>query len=61
MLTTILDEAVNGWTLTIFGGPDGKQVFIYERLLEAQDHRASVENNWSFCKLKEVNKNAFTL
>lgn len=61
MLTTILDEAINGWVLTTFGEPEGKQVFVYERLIEAQEHRARIENNWQFCKIQEVNKNAFTL
>lgn len=58
MLTTILDEAVNGWVLTIFGGPTGKQVFIYESLTEAQEHRNITEINYSFYKVEGVNKNA---
>jgi len=61
MFTTILDEAVNGWILTIFGGLDGKQTFIYERLIEAQEHRARVELQYEYGKKSEVNNNAFTV
>lgn len=60
-MTTILDEAVNGWILTIFGTNKGKEVFIYERLIEAQDHRARVELQYEYGKKSEVTKNAFTV
>lgn len=55
MLTTILDEAVNGWTLTIFGqAASYKEVFVYERLADATAHRARVENAYEYDRLKEV-------
>lgn len=61
MFTTILDEVVNGWVLTIFSPNNGKEVFIYETLNEAHSHRARVEIERGYNKLEEVNKNAFTL
>ncbi len=58
MLTTILDEAVNGWILTVFGGLEGKQAFVYEHLVDAQCHRARVEDLYEFGRLKGVQENA---
>jgi hypothetical protein len=54
MLTSILEEAVNGWTLTVYGGPHGRQVFIYERLVDAQDHRRIIENGYEYDKKNGV-------
>lgn len=57
MLTTILDEAVNGWIVTIF--IDGKkQQFVYETLHEAQTHLGDAESRYEYGKKVEVHKNA---
>ena len=45
MITTILEEAVNGYVLTIYGGKEYKQVFVYEHYYEAITHRASAETD----------------
>lgn len=51
MLTTILDEAVNGWIVTVF--KDGvKQQFIYERLADAQGHLEGVYLQYGYARLK---------
>jgi len=51
MLTTILDEAVNGWIVTIYRGGK-KQQFVYETLQEAQEHLGSVESTYAYGKKK---------
>lgn len=56
-MLTILEEGVNGWILTIYG-EDGRQLFIYERLVDAQNHRAKVENDYEYGKLEGVTKYA---
>lgn len=61
MFTTILDEAVNGWVLTLYSPNNGKEVFIYEHLTDAQDHRIHVELDYQYGRKLEVNKNAFTV
>lgn len=53
MLTTILDEAVNGWILSIFDS-NGKRQYIYERLTEAQEARRAIELRYEYGKLQEV-------
>lgn len=60
MLTTILDEAINGWTLTIFGLENGKAVYVYETLAEAQQHRAHTEFDYEY-KGKRGVQNVTTL
>jgi len=60
MLTTILDEAINGWIVTIFINGEKKQ-FIYETLQDAQEHLGNVELKYEYGRKVEVNKNAFTL
>lgn len=60
MLTTILDEAVNGWIVTIFR--DGKkEQFIYETLHEAQSHLGGEEAKYEYNKQAEVKRHASTL
>lgn len=56
-LSTTLTEAINGWILTVFG-ENGREDFIYERLVEAQQHRARVEYVYECERLQEVQKNA---
>lgn len=57
MLTTILDEAVNGWIVTIF--LDGKkEQFVYETLQDAQEHLGNVESKYEYGRKVEVHKNA---
>lgn len=51
-MTTILDEAINGWILTIFQG--GKTQFVYETLLEAQEHRTRVELEYEYGRKKQL-------
>lgn len=50
-MTTILDEAVNGWILTVFD--DGKKQYVYETLLEAQEHRDRVEREYEYGRKKQ--------
>lgn len=58
-LTTILDEAVNGWILTIFN-QNGKNQYVYETLREAQLHRTAAEDLYDH-KQREGVQNAATL
>lgn len=44
-LTTILEEAVNGWMLSVYT-KEGKQVFVYERYIDAMQHRKNVEEKY---------------
>lgn len=55
MVTTILTEAINGWTLELFS-PDGLQRFVYETLKEAQDHRNRFEVEHEYWKKEEVSR-----
>ena len=60
MLSTILDEAVNGWVVTIFKNGK-KEQFIYERLADAQSHLGSVESEYNQQKIKEVTRHASSM
>jgi hypothetical protein len=60
MIKTILEEAVNGWVLTISYGVD-KKVSIYEAFLEAQLHREGEEIRHRHKSLKEVKDHATSL
>lgn len=56
MLTTILDEAINGWIVTTY--QDGKkQQFVYERLQEAQEHLGRVESEYEYGTKRRVTQN----
>lgn len=57
MLTTILDEAVNGWIITIFKDGNKKQ-FVYETLHDAQEHLGAVESEYEYGKKLEVKNHA---
>lgn len=57
MLTTILDEAINGWIVTTY--VDGKkEQFVYETLHEAQEHLGGVESRYEYGKKVEVKNHA---
>lgn len=57
MLTTILDECVNGWIVTIF--IDGKRrQYIYETLHDAQEHLGDAEQRYEASRKVGVNKDA---
>lgn len=45
MLTTMLEEVVNGWVITIYKNGT-RQQFIYETLHDAQEHLGSVESQY---------------
>lgn len=45
MITTTLEEVVNGWIVTIFSNAEMYKT-VYEKLEDAQKHRNSVEKSY---------------
>lgn len=52
MLKTKLTEAVNGWVVEITL-EDKTDIYIYERLVDAQNHRNAIERDYGYGLLKE--------
>lgn len=46
MFTTMIDEAVNGWIVTIWRPGRAKEQFIYERLEDAVEFQNTIAKNY---------------